>query len=261
MVSFAQTSSDWDASGDLSSLTASPLFTILPWAFALFVGICLVRAYRARSRYRAVNVMTPAELDRVRAAIRDIEAGTSAEVVPVVVERSDPQTHTLLLGAATFALLANICLLPWLPARGFVALGGAELLLITLGLGFTQICTDYRRWFLSSVRADATAGEQALIELSRLSRGLDPASALVVVFVSLFEHRVVVLASGPAVEAHGPARWPEVVERVLGGVRAGRLGDGLVAGLEASARGMEVAFPPGPERQNRLADAAIVRRE
>ena len=261
MVTSVATIQDWSASGYELQLADSTFFRFAPWIFALAAALLVLRAVRLRKRYRAVDVLTLEDQEQVRAAISSIEAKTSAEIVPLVVERSDPHAQSLLLGAAAFAVAANVALLRLLPAHGFFQLGAAELAIVAAGLGFTRLCTDYRRWFLSRRVADAAAGEQAIIELARLTQGKDSTAAVVLLFVSLFEHRVVVLANQAVSGALRPEQWPTVVEAVLVGVRRGALAQGLIAGVNACATQMQQAFPPGPTQENRFADRAITRRE
>lgn len=261
MVTIAATLQDWSASGYEQQLVDSALFRVAPWIFALAAALLVCRAFALRKRYRAVDVLTPEDQERVRSAISSIEAQTSAEIVPLVVERSDPHAQALLLGTAAFVVLANAALLRVLPAHGFFQLGAAEVAIAAAGLGFTRVCTDYRRWFLSRRVADAAAGEQAIIELARLTQGKEATAPVVLLFVSLFEHRVVVLANAAVSGALKPEHWPAVVEAVLAGVRRGALAEGLVGGVNACAKEMREAFPPGANQENRFADRAIARRE
>ncbi len=261
MVTIVATLQDWSASGYEQQLADSTFFRFAPWIFALAAALLICRAFVLRKRYRAVDVLTPEDQERVRAAISSIEAKTCADIVPLVVERSDPHAQALLLGAAAFALVANAALLRVLPAHGFLQLGAAEVAITAAGLGFTRLCTDYRRWFLSRRVADAAAGEQAVVELARLTQGRDATAPVVLLFVSLFEHRVVVLANAAVSGALKPEHWPAVVEAVLAGVRRGALAEGLVVGINACGAKMEQAFPPGAPQENRFADRAITRRE
>jgi putative membrane protein len=208
-----------------------------------------------------VGALSDSDRERVRATIASIEDRTDGEIVPLVVERSDPHTHTLMYGAVLFALIANLALLKYLPPASYPRLVQFEFVLLMLGLGFAYLCPDYRRWFLTRRRSDAATSEQALAELARLMQGKQQPPALVLLFVSLFEHRVIVLASEPVAGALGAEHWPAVVEAVLGGVRRGKLADGLVAGLNECAADMQRAFPAGPSRENHFADRAITRRE
>jgi putative membrane protein len=260
MVIHSRTAQDWKAAGHSDPGLPSPFFAIGPWIFAALCAALIVRTLATRRRYRAVDVLTPTDEERVRAAIVELEGATAADVVPLIVERSDPHTHTILLAAAAFAAVANLTLLALLPSEGFARLGLAELGLLAAGLAFAKGCPEFRRWFLTRERADATCGEQALIELSRLTQGKG-SPAVVLLFVSLFERRVVVLASSPAAGAVAPEHWPKVVEAVLGSVRRGHLADGIIAGVQACAGEVKLAFPPGESRENHFADRAIVRRE
>lgn len=258
MVALAQ---DWSAAGHVSPQQLGAFFNFAPWIFAALVLAVLAHALITRKRYWAVGALSTADRERVRATIASIEDRTDGEIVPLVVERSDPHTHTLLYGAALFALTANLALLKYIPPANYLRLGQFELVLLLLGLGFAYLCPAYRRCFLTRRRSDASSSEQALAELARLMQGKREPPALVLLFVSLFEHRVIVLASQPVAGALGAEHWPAVVEAVLGGVRRGKLADGLVAGLNACAADMEQAFPAGPSRENHFADRAITRRE
>ncbi|MEO6708510.1 MAG: hypothetical protein ABI054_06460 [Planctomycetota bacterium] len=260
MVSSLLPAQDWKAAGHSGDWLSSDLFRILPWVFVALVVLLIVQALVTRRRYRAVDVLTAADQERVRVAIREIEDATSGDIVPLVVERSDPQTHTLLLAGASLALLGNLMLLGWLPQQGFLALGAAEIALFTLCLGVAALCPDLRRWFLTRRRADATAGEQALIEMARLAQNKD-SPPLVLLFVSLLEHRVIVLANAAAAGTVAPESWPKAVEAVLEGVRSGRLAEGIAAGVQACAAEMKLAFPHAGPRENSFADRAITRRE
>lgn len=251
---------DWDAAGHAPGW-AEGLLAVAPWVFLALVVALLLQAWITRHRYRAVEVLTEADQERVRAAIREVEDSTSGDIVPLVVERSDPQTHAWLLGGFALAMLANVALIGPLAQLSLPFLALAEAALLAIGLGVARLCPDYRRWFLGARRADATAGEQATIEFAQLTQGRGPDQALVLLFVSLYEHRVVVLASQPVAGVLAPERWPAVVEAVLSGVRRGRLADGLVAGVQACGAEMQRAFPAAGERDNHFADRAIVRRE
>ena len=142
MVALAQ---DWSGVGHTQHPDLGVFFDVAPWIFGALVLALLLQALATRRRYRAVDVLSAVEQERVRATIAGIEARTVGEIVPLVVERSDPHTHTLLLGAGAFAFTANLALLKFLPQQGFLPLALAELCLLLVGLGLAQLCPDFRR--------------------------------------------------------------------------------------------------------------------
>lgn len=233
---------------------------IAPLAFLLLALGALAHAYRTRARHRAPDALPPAEEERLRRAIEAAEHATSADIVPLVLERSDSHPETRLAGTLVFLSAANLALFGFASQASGPWLILAELLLATAGWLFTSAVPAWRRLFLSRARADELVREQALVELAQLAPGGSP-TPLVLVLVSLFERRVVVLANDPATGGLRREPWPAVVEAVLGPTRQGRLADGLAAGLELAAREMRDAFPPAPTPPRRFADRVIVRRD
>jgi putative membrane protein len=265
MVNQAQ---DWFAAGHAPNEKLGVIFEYAPAVFVILVFALLVHALLTRKRYWAVGALTAADRDRVRATIAEIEQRTSAEIVPLVLERSDRHLYALFLGALVFEVLAQIALLQYLQGFGSQLdmrhlrdMWLLELALFASSFGFTLLCPDYRRLFLRNRRFDKFAGRKALAELEQLTRGKEDAPALVLLFVSLFEHRVIVLASEPVAGATDHALWPAAVEAVLEEVSRGRLAEGLIAGMQKCAQGMESAFPADENGENHFPDRAITRRE
>ena len=87
-------------------------------------------------------------------------------------------------------------------------------------------------------------------------------SRAVLVFVSLFEHRVVVLADEGAHAAAGTDAWIDVDEAVLSGIRRDSLREGLEQGIVAAG---EVLFRVLPrvdgDGPGELRDDVVVRRK
>ena len=81
-------------------------------------------------------------------------------------------------------------------------------------------------------------------------------------FVSLFEHRVVVLADR-GIDAHvGPEAWGAVDRAILAGLRRGSLREGLVEGIRLAGELLARHVPAPAERDpNELPDRLVVRRD
>ena len=54
----------------------------------------------------------------------------------------------------------------------------------------------------------------------------------ILLFISVFEHRVEVIGDEGINEAVEPGAWEGVVSAIISGVREGRMTDGIVAGIE-----------------------------
>jgi putative membrane protein len=193
-----------------------------------------------------------ADLDAIQAAVREAEARTSGEIVPYVVERSDEYPSAVWKGAALGALLAPLvafAVYRWsgiwgIPLAYWIALpaliGGA------LGYLLTAWLPPVRRWM---------AGEHVLEQRTRLRaaaafleqevfRTRDRTGILL--FLSLFEHRVVLLADSGIHKKVEEERWEAITHRLADEIRRGRPGPGLVEAIRACG---ELLEKHGVERQ------------
>ncbi|HEX2645527.1 MAG TPA: hypothetical protein VHU81_21180 [Thermoanaerobaculia bacterium] len=178
-----------------------------------------------------------AELDAVEAAVREAEARTSGEIVPYVVAASDEYPTASWKGAAFGAFLAPLIaaaayqygefwathVLLWiaLPAAG----GGA------LGYLLTEIIPALRRLLAgdevletrSRLRAEA-AFLEAEVFRTRERTGI-------LLFLSLFERRVVVLGDVGIHQKVQAGEWDGIVRTAVEGIRSRRPAEALVAAI------------------------------
>jgi putative membrane protein len=103
------------------------------------------------------------------------------------------------------------------------------------------------------------AREQAVQEFAALALQRTRARTGVLIFVSLFERRVVVLGDDAIHARVGDAEWLAVDGLVIERVRDGALADGLVAGVERVGAVLAEHFPVSGDAQNELPDHLIVR--
>ena len=235
--------------------------TWAPWALGAVWLFVVLRALLRRHRYRAMGVLDDAACARVHAAIAEAETHTVGEIVPVVVERSDghPAAHGL---AALFVLILGTALL--LPVLPFDRPG--LLLLCQLGLGALGYLSslglpDVQRLFIREARADEVTDEQAFQEFYRLGLHRTQAATGVLIFVSLLEHRVLVLGDEGIDAKMGEEHWTHVTKSVLDGILTGDLAGGLVAGVADAGQALAEHFPWTEGDRNEVPDRLVVRRE
>jgi putative membrane protein len=232
-----------------------------PWLLLAVVLVVLVRAFLRRDRYRAVDVLDDAAMDRVHEAIRQAELHTVGEVVPVVVERSDPHPGAAWVAAFWGLLVGSTLLVGVLPWNQPMLLLACQLGLGALGFGVARALPDVSRLFISERRATEVCEEQAMVEFHRLGLRDTEAATGVLVFVSLFEHRVVVLGDTGIDAVLDEQHWVAVTEAALAGIVAGDLGRGLSDAVEACGAALSGHFPWADGDRNELPDRLIVRRQ
>jgi len=179
----------------------------------------------------------PADLEAIRIAVSEAEQRTSGEIVPYFVEESDDYPAAvwkgIALGAFTGALLAEALyfvgrfwggLLPlWiaLPA----AAGGAA------GFLLTAYVPAVRRWMAGDGLLDLRTrqrAEMAFLE-QEVFRTRDRTGILL--FLSLFERRVVVLGDSGINDKVEQGQWDGIVQTLVAGLRVGKPGEALVSGI------------------------------
>lgn len=183
-------------------------------------------------------------------AVAAAEQRTSGEIVPAIVDRSDAYPGVRAAAAALLAFAAGVVVLgvgvdPWLwlpPVQ-----------IATFALGYWLFGhRNVLRWLIpESVRAARVDRAAALAFLEHgLVETRDRTGILI--YVSLLEHRVEVLADRGIHERVPAGTWDGVVAMILDGIRAGRAEAGLVAGIERCADLLAADFPPRPDDANEL---------
>jgi len=197
--------------------------------------------------------MNTADLEAIRAAVAEAEKRTSGEIVPYVVEESDGYPSALwkgtALGAFAGALVAEMVyflgnfwggLLPlWIALPS--AAGGA------VGFLLSAYVPAVKRWMAGDNLLDLRTrqrAEMAFLE-EEVFRTRDRTGILL--FLSLFEHRVVVIGDSGINRQVEQGQWDGIVQTVAAGIRAGRAAEALASGIRQCGELLErygVAIQP-----------------
>jgi len=237
------------------------LGTIGAWTLLLLLAIVVVRGVVRRHHYRAVAVLDEAARERVHAAIREAETATVGEVLPVVLERSDPHPSADWKAALVVMLLGSALLAERLPWDEPALLLACQIGMGAAGFLLARASPDFKRLFVFETRAGAVAEEQAEIEFARQRLHETGAGTGVLLFVSLFERRVVVLADRAIAGKVDPDTWEEIDALVIDAVAEGRLADGLCAAVRRCGALLAEHFPWTEGTRNEIPDRLEVRRE
>jgi putative membrane protein len=228
---------------------------------ALGYALLLLRGIVRRHRYRATQVLGAAELARVRAALAAAERRTVGEILPVVLERSDRHPGAAWLAALATALSGSVALVPWLPWHNPPLLLLAQVALGALGYAAARLLPDFQRFFLSEARASEMAAEQALQEFHNHGLQHTAARTGVLLFVSLLEHRAIILADEGIHARVAPETWNATNALLLAGLRRGSLCDGLCDAITSAGELLATHFPVASGDRNEIPDRIVVRRE
>lgn len=195
-------------------------------------------------------------LNSIEHSVKELETKTSAEIVPVIVRSSILGGHAFI--SVFFAAMALASLIAWdLHTQWF----GQSLIIYAIGiLTFSIIAAlllsrsmRVAKALLSNTDIEAMCAMRAELEFYRAGVTQTRGRTGVLIFVSLLEHRVVVLAD-KAISAKLPAdTWGHVVQKVVAGLKAGNLAKGMTDGIALCAP-LLVRVAPWADGTNELAN-------
>jgi putative membrane protein len=193
---------------------------------------------------------------RITAAIRDVESRTSGELVTIVARTSDSYAAFPLLAAAFLALLTPA--VAWIAAP---ALDHLDVYAIQLGVFIAIAAPTLWRPLRMRLVPPAVKRRQA----GRLAReqfhalGLDQTRGRtgILLFVSVAERYVEILADRGIDEKVPPGTWKEIVAAFTRQVRERKIADGFVGALTASGAVLISHFPRAADDKNELPDVLI----
>jgi len=193
---------------------------------------------------------------RIRAAIEAAERRTRGEFVTVIAREADDYLYIPVLWAALIALLVPalepLIHQPWLTAHIYIA----QLVSFVLIAVLFRLPVIKHRLIPGRVqhqRAHRIALEQFLLQ--NLHDTEERTGVLL--FVSVAEHYVEIIADKGINARVEPRTWDALVQAFVAEVRAGRVTEGFVHTIEACGDLLETHFPAREGDRNELPDHLI----
>lgn len=191
--------------------------------------------------------------DRLAESVREIERETDAEIVIVVRARSGTYRHADYLCGAILAF-AGLLLLLFLPfdfGHYFVAID--VVLFFVLGTYISSRSSSVRRLLTTEeARADAArAGAAAMFYEAGIAN--TDAEMGVLIYLSLLERRLEIIADRGVLKAAPPLEWNECVYELHRAGRRPQL-ETLLQALKQLGAVLAACLPPTGENPNELPD-------
>lgn len=192
-------------------------------------------------------MLSEAESQAIAQATELAEKKCSADIVTVLVPESDPYPELGLYSAiALWVFVELICLLFPVPLADLVGAHGSLFLppaAFLLGLALGQ-CNALRRCWLPEKRAAEEVLQRAQQAWIETMVHASPTRSGILIFVSLFERRALVLADIGYQDKVDAREWEKIVAALLTAKRQGNLGQAVVAAVEACGQLAAPHFPP-----------------
>ena len=215
-------------------------------------------------------LFTDDELTRIRDAVSQAETRTAGEIVPYVVRRSGDYAVATWRLASLGALLAGVLALAtaWLYdgwGLGWLYSAWALALVMTGGGvmgGLATLLEPVRRAFAGMETLDMTVHRRAALAFLEEEVFNTRDRTGILLFVSLFEHRIEVIGDTGIDAKVEQAEWEEIVGLIRDGIRSRTLADGMVMAIERCGdllhrRGVDIR----PDDTDELPDDVRVRDE
>lgn len=200
--------------------------------------------------------LTDTERRQLRNAIRAAEARTHGEIVTVIARTSGDYFYYPTLWAALMAISSPALLLAW--PIGFGALGIVELqlvlfLILTLLLRWPPIKMRLVPRAVQRLHAARRAREQ----FHALGLSATQQHSGVLLFVSVAERYVEIIADYGIHAQVAPGSWQTVVNGFTARIKAGQIGDGFIEAVNAIGLYLGTHFPAAARNPNELPDHLI----
>jgi putative membrane protein len=205
-----------------------------------------------------MRLLTDEDKKVISEVIRKAEAGTSGEIVFAVADASARYHHELLQAA-----IVGMCA----AAAAYLAVPVDHTIGIMLWTQIVSFAIFYavlphlplRRRFIPSRELDARVHEAAFLEFYSSGLFRTRESNGVLIYLSLFERRVVVIGDQGIHEKMGNPHWDEVRDLIIDGIRQARAREGICAAIESCGRALAQHFPHRADDVNELPDDIIDR--
>jgi putative membrane protein len=205
----------------------------------------------------AAEFFTTDEKQRIEAAVKAAESKTSGEIVPMIVDDSYEYPRAELIGGGTLALATGL-LVSW-------AFGGESIwwfLPVFIGSFFIfqlliQKCPELKRRLIPPAELDAEVEEKALVSFIEQELHHTRDRTGILILISLFEHRVQVLADS-GINAKVPEHtWEEIVETIIIGLKSDDTCNAVCKAVERCGELLQKNFPIKEDDSDELPNLII----
>jgi putative membrane protein len=203
-------------------------------------------------------LLTEADKQAIADAVKRAESTTSGEIVFAVTNDSGRYPQAALQGALAGSIVSALIYLVLPVSHTISVLLWTEIIAFAL---FYPLIPHFpwRRWFIRAQEMEECVRDAAFREFytSGLYKTRD--SNGVLIYLSCFERRVVVLGDKGIHEKMGDPHWSGVRDRIITGIKQGKAAEGICAAVESCGQALAEHFPLRPDDINELPDQVIDR--
>ncbi|MFZ7128353.1 MAG: TPM domain-containing protein [Desulfobacterales bacterium] len=209
------------------------------------------------------DFLSEPERERIREAVRAAEAGTSGEIVALVIPESFHYPVARIAGAAAVALPAAVALTPvagrylWIGDQSMWLFIALFTLLFVLLNPLVDRFPAFKRFFISRQEMEAEVEEAAITLFYREKLHDTRERNGILLLVSVFERNIRILADSGINDRVQPSAWKGIVDDIVSGIRAGSAARSICNGIDRIGRILSSHFPPQPDDRDELTNLIV----
>jgi putative membrane protein len=189
-----------------------------------------------RSAPRLDRAFSAVDLDTIEAAVRDVETRSPGEIVPYAVDHSDAYADSAWTAATLGALLGALAAAVWHHLGWWIEepalwIAGAPVTGAALGYLIAALWPAFRVRLAPAHLVAHRVQQRAAAAFVEQQVFATRARTGILIFLSLLERRVVVLADAGINARVSQGEWDAVVAGIVAGMRRGEPGPALAAAI------------------------------
>lgn len=214
-------------------------------------------------RTLAETFFSTEEAERIKAAVAKAEAGTSGEIVVMVVSASHNYPAAYLRANLFFSFPLAL-VLAYTLARQLWWLGNLLWLFLAIfcaNFFIFRLCLPLLpwlwRWFIAPEQTAYEVEREALLSFYSENLHHTRQATGILIFISVLERRVWILADSGINAVLPPSTWQGLVGELTRGIRACEQGPAIIGVVERIGALLAQTFPSEADDRNELADLIV----
>ncbi|NDV20901.1 hypothetical protein GO013_15935 [Pseudodesulfovibrio sp. JC047] len=205
----------------------------------------------------AQTFLTQEEQDALVQCVKDVEKRTSGEIVPVIASSSYEYPRAELIGGLTFGIITAVCTALIFNQTDMWAFLAQLLAFFFIFTRLLRAFPALKMPFISKDEMREEINEAAFTAF--YANGLHRTRDLtgIIIYVSVFEHGVQILADKGINDIVDSHVWEDVVAEITTGIKAGRPGEALCQGVIRCGELVSTHFPIKPDDTDELPNLII----
>jgi putative membrane protein len=205
----------------------------------------------------ATNFFTAAEQQQIETAVKRAETITSGEIVPMVVASSYDYPRAELIGGGTLALGLGLLISWWFGDESIWWFLPVFLVAFAVFFLIIRSCPKLKRKLIHPDELTEETRERALVAFMEQGLHATRDKTGILILISLFEHRVQVLADS-GINAKVPEQtWDEIVTTILSGIKQDNACDALCQAIERCGALLTEHFPRKQDDNDELPNLIV----